>query len=158
MVKNSSKCSERDVVSRLCELDTLHFPKKEMVDPVTLQCSMKQFQGLSYKAFVSCRTQSVCLKLRSGKSDVQISLACELGKTFKRCQGNSEKETGPTEFSKFVKTVYELAKMDGMGLRHLHGPWQGWTFYFIHTPTPVFYFVVRDTPLASILLFHKYVV
>lgn len=64
--------------------------------------------------------------------------------------GNSEKETGPTEFSKLVKTVYELAKMDGMGLRHLNmdpgkvGP----SILYI-------YFVVRATPLASILLFHK---
>jgi len=150
MVKNSSKCSERDVVSRLCELDTLDSPKKEMVDPVTFQCSMKQFQGLSYKAFVSCRTQSVCLKLRSGKSDVQISLASELGKTFKRCQGNSEKETGPTELSKFVKTVYELAKMDGMGLidTSMDPGKVGPSILYI-------YFVVRATPLASILLFHK---
>lgn len=96
-----------------CELDALHFPKKEMFDPATLKCSMKQLQGLSYKAFVSAAPkvfEATYWKIRSPDQygqrvwqDIQ-KMASELRKGD-RC-----------EFSKFVKTANDLAKNQSLSL------------------------------------------
>ena len=71
--------------------------------------------------------------------------------------GNSEKETGPTEFSKFVKTVYELAKMDGMGLIDTSmDPGEVGPSILMHTTC--FLFCGEGYPLSIYIpLFHKYV-
>lgn len=166
MVKNSSKCSERDLVSRLCELDTLDSPKKEMVDPATRSASAK------------------CDDIRACNAGVHSSVAWSNFKAFRTkpsfpaapkvfvwsyvVENPTSRSVWPASWARHSKDVRATPKrrqvrpssaswwkqwMNWQRWTYLHGPWQGWTLYFVHTP--VFYFVVRATPLASILLFHK---